>query len=99
SGEARVGLGPADLEPTGRVHQDPDVFRVEVAELAKDRIDDLRRDVGREQRLDVDLLAMLDGDEDRLDSDGGPALVPDRDLALAVGPQIRNDARLADVGQ
>ena len=47
---------------------------VEVGELAEDRVDDLRLDVGAQERLDVDLLAVLRADQDRVDAgrDGPP---------------------------
>ena len=50
-----------------------------------------------EERLDVDLLAVLRGDQDGVDARGRAVAVLDRHLALAVGPQVRDDARLADV--
>ena len=59
AGEAGVGLRSADLEPPGRVHQHRARRRVELGELAQHRIDDLGLDVGLEERLDVDLLAVL----------------------------------------
>ena len=98
-GEPGVRLRSADLEPARGVHQDPDAVGVQVRELAEDRLDHLRLDVGAQQRLDVDLLAVLGADQDGVHPDGRAALVADRDLRLAVRAQVRNDARLADVGQ
>ena len=59
AGEPGVGLRAADLEPSGRVHHRLRRRRVEVGELAQHGVDDLRLDVGLQERLDVDLLAVL----------------------------------------
>ena len=60
--------------------------------------------VGLEQRLDVEALAVLRGDEDALDLDGPLAavlvdLVAHGDLGLAVRPQVRKHVRLAHLGE
>ena len=68
-------------------------------ELAQHRVDHLGADVGRQERLDVDLLAMLGADQHGVDPLGGRPLVRDRDLALAVRPQVGDHPRLAHVGQ
>ena len=99
AGEAGVGLRAADLEAARGVHQDAHVRGVELGELAQHGVDDLGLDVGLQQRLDVDLFAVLGADQHGVDAHGLAVLVLDRDLGLAVGPQIRHDARLADVGQ
>ena len=55
---------------------------------------------GLQQRVDVDLLAMLRGDRARCRrATGLPSSYSMETCALAVGPQIRNDARSADVGE
>ena len=93
-------FGPADLEPAGGVHHRRLHARgIDLGELPEHRVDHLGDDVGLQQGLDVDLLAVLRGDQDGVDPDRLPVSVLDGDLALAVGPQIRNDARFADVGQ
>src|SRR6266545_2792153 len=98
-GEAGVGLGAADLEPPGGVHQDPDRLGIEVVELPEHGVDDLGLHVGLQEALQVHLLAVLGGDEDGVHPDRAVPLVLDGHLALPVGPQIRDDARLADVGE
>ena len=69
AGEARVGLRPADLEPAGRVHH-------RRLHPARRRCSGNSRstgsmtsaiDVGLEEGLDVDLLAVLGGDQDGVD--------------------------------
>ena len=55
-------------------------------------------------RLRVDALAMLGRDQDALDLDRLLAavlvdLVADRDLRLSVGPEVRDDPALANVGE
>ena len=69
--EPRVGLRAADLEPAGRVDEHAHAFGVKLRELAQHRVDDLGLDVGREQRLDVDLLAVLRADEHGVDAAPG----------------------------
>ena len=94
-----IGLGSTDLEAPGGVDQHSHRRRVEVAELAQHGVDHLGLDVGLEECLDVDLFAMLRADEHRVDRHRLPVDVPDGHLGLAVGAQIRNDARFADVGE
>src|ERR671918_2522845 len=98
AGETGVGLGSADLEPSGRVHQNPYIVGVDLV-LAQNRIDHLCLHVRREERLDVHLLAVLRTEEDGVDPCGHTAPVLDRDLTLTVGPKVRHDPRLADVGE
>ena len=61
-------FGPADLEAAGGVHEDARARCVELRELPEHRVDDLGHDVGREERLDVDLLAVLRADEHGVDT-------------------------------
>ena len=68
AGEPGVGLRAADLEAAGGVHEDAHAARVELGELAQHRVDHLGLDVGREQRLDVDLLAVLRADQHGVDA-------------------------------
>jgi len=82
-GEPGVGLRPADLEPSRGVHQHPNTVGLQ-PDLPEHGIDDLGHDVGGQQRLDVDLLAVLGGDDHRVDPHGFPVLVFDGHLALAV---------------
>ena len=70
----------------------------------QDRLDDVLEEIGLHERLDVEPIAMLRRDEDALDLDRTldavlVDLVAHRHLRLAVGPQIREDVRLADLGE
>ena len=56
-----------------------------VGELAENLLDDLRLDVGTQERLEIDLLAVLRADEHRVDAHRLVVDVLDRYLALAVG--------------
>ena len=99
SGQPRVGLRSADLEPARGVDEHADLRGIEFGELPQHGVDDLGGDVGSEQRLDVDLFAVLGADQHGVDGDRAAVLVSDGHLGLAVGTQIRNDARFADVGE
>ena len=68
------------------------------------RLDDLREDVGLDERLRIEAVAMLRGDEHALDLDGPLAsvlvdLVADRHLCLPVRAEVREDVRLANLGE
>ena len=68
-GEARVGLRPADLEPAGRVHEDPHARSASSSGNSRSTGSITSAlDVGREQRLDVDLLAVLRADQHGVDA-------------------------------
>ena len=76
AGEARVAHRAADHELAGRVDVE-EVLRVEpcrVVEIAcvgvQDRLDDMLEEVGLEQRLDVEAVAMLRREQNALDLDG-----------------------------
>ena len=97
--EARVGLRTADLEPPGRIHEDPDAIGGELRELAEYRIDHLGLDVRPQEGFDVDLLPVLRADQHGVDPRRPAVHVLDRDLTLAVRTEVGNDPRLADVGQ
>ena len=105
-----VAHRPADHELAGRVHVE-EVLRAEplgVVEApvvgVKDRLDDVLEEVGLEERLDVDPVAVLRRDEDALDL-GRPLatalvdVVADRHLRLAVRPEIREHLGLAHLGE
>src|SRR6266536_1078040 len=98
SGQPGIGLRTADLEPAGRIDQDADALGIEL-ELAEHRVDDLGLHIGREERVDIDLLTMLRRDQHGVHADGRAVLVLDRDLALAVRrrygttPALRTSAR------
>src|SRR5579864_839776 len=105
--EAGVAHRAADDELAGRVavHE---ILLLEpalvVQLLREDRLDHMRDQVGLQQRLDVEAVAMLRRDEHALDLDGAPAsvlvlLVAHRHLRLPVGAQIRKDLRLAHLAQ
>ena len=99
-GEAGVGLRSADLEPARRVHQHPHARGVEVGELPQDRVDDLGLDVGLRAASRRRPLRGAGREISTVSTAHRAAvLVLDRDLALAVGAQVGNDARLADVGE
>ena len=96
-GEAGVGVGAAEHELAGRVGQD---LVAVVGELGRhQRGDDVVAQVGLEQRLEVDVGPVLGGDEHRLQPDRPAVLVLEGDLGLAVGAQVGQHARLADLGQ
>ena len=69
----------------------------------QDRLDDVLEEIGLEERLDVEAVAMLRGEEHPLDLDGplDAALVDvvaDRHLRLPVRPEIRQHVRLSHLG-
>ncbi len=103
AGQARVAHGAADLEPAGGVHQQPVLLGVQLDALVQERLQ-LRlhhelADVGREQRLEVDVARVLRGDDHGVQADGLVAVVLDGDLGLAVGAQVGDGPVLAHVGQ
>ena len=88
----------ADLEPAGRVDEQPVPGRVDV-EAGQHRVDDVVLDVGGEQFLEVDVGRVLAGDDHRVEPDRLVARVLDRHLGLAVRPQVRHLAGAAHRGQ
>ena len=52
-----------------------------------------------DERLGIHAWLVLGGDEDLLDLDRAPVLVPDRDLGLAVGTQVGHHVTAAHLGQ
>ncbi|GAA2990731.1 hypothetical protein GCM10020227_69480 [Streptomyces flavovirens] len=62
-------------------------------------LDDELADVGREERVQVDVGRVLRGDDDRVQAERLVAVVLDGDLGLAVGPQVGDGAVLADLGE
>ena len=103
AGQPRVAHRPADHELAGRV----DVDEVTGAEAAlvveirrQDRAQDVIDQVGLDQRLGVEAVAVLGRDQHPLDLDGALVavlvhLVAHGHLGLAVGPQVRQHVGLA----
>ena len=107
AGQAGVAHRAADHELPGRVDED-EVLVLEtllvVERVRQDRMEDVLDQVGLDQRLRVEPVAVLRRDEDALDLDRALAavlvdLVADRDLRLAVGPQVREHVGLAHLGE
>ena len=96
AGQPGVAHRAADLEPAGRVDQQPVAAGVEV-EAGQLRVDHVLLDVRLEQRLEVDVGRVLGGDDDGVQPDRLAVLVLDGDLGLAVRPQVGNGAVLADL--
>ena len=96
AGQAGVAHRPADHEATGRV----DVHdRIDRAQLVGDRRQDDRLDDVGPDPLGADVRIVLGRDDDRPDALRDAELVLDRDLGLAVRPQVGQLAVLADLGQ
>ena len=93
AGEPRVAHRAAGHEPPRRVHVDD---RVRLAQLPRDRRQDHGLGDVVAQAIDVDIGVVLGGDDDRTHGDGRPLAVLDRDLGLAVGPQVRELPDLRD---
>src|SRR5918994_4848249 len=94
SGQARVALGPPGHEPSRGVYQD----------LGGRWVEEVFGHAGLEERFQKVLfdagfrpLAVLGGDQDLLHRYRRVPLVADGNLALAVGPQVVEDAALADL--
>ena len=96
AGDAGVAVRPADHEASRRVDVD---LRVLVHQLRGDHaVDDLLGDVFL-HRLLRDERAVLGGKDDRVDPHRRVAVVLDRDLRLAVGPQVVEHAVAPRAGQ
>jgi hypothetical protein len=101
AGQAGVAHRSAEDELAGRVDQQPHVGGVEGRQVdsARHRAEHLLADVGVEQAVDVDVGGVLAGDDDGVQPHRLVAVVLDGDLRLAVRAQVREHARLADLGQ
>ena len=92
--EPRVADRAADHEAPGGVDEEV-LLRVQLAlvvELGRqDRVQHVLPEVGANQRVAVDPVAMLGRDQDLLDLDRLTVLVADRDLGLAVRAQVGDD--------
>ena len=87
---------PSSKLPVG-LHEDLEVVVGEL--LREQRPDDVLDEVGLDHRVDVDARAVLGRDEHGREPLRLAVLVLDRDLGLAVGPQVRQHAGLADLGE
>ena len=63
------------------------------------RAHDVLLDVGLEQRVEVDVVGVLAGDDDGVEAGGLAVDVLDGDLGLAVGAQVGDGAVLAHLGE
>ena len=88
---------PMTKRPVGLTRKLRRSLRASYRSLRQDRLHDVLPEVVRDQRLGA--LLVLRGDQQLLDLDRLAVAVADRHLRLAVGPQIRDDVRLADIGQ
>ena len=92
AGQAGIALRTADDETSGRVDVDA---RLSVAHRRRDDvIDDFLGDFVTND-FERDIGIVLRRDDDRIDANGLIAVVLDRDLRLAIGPQIGNVAVFA----
>ena len=89
--------GPPSSNVARGVH--PHLERVVGELLREHRPDHVLDEVGLHEPVAVDPRGVLGGDEHRLEALGDTVHVVDRDLGLAVGPQVRERARLADLGE
>ena len=95
AGEAGVADRAADHEAAGRVDEEV-LLRVQLragrrARRGRIGCDHVLPEVGADQRVGVDAVLVLGRDQDLLDLDRAAVLVADRDLGLAVGPQVGDD--------
>jgi len=98
AGEPRVPHRTADLEPAGRVDEQPERRGVDV-DLVDDGLDDMVGDVGLKEVLQRHVGGVLGRDDHRVERHGPVTVVGDRHLGLAVRAQVRHLAALADLGQ
>ena len=89
AGHTGVAVRSSDDEAAGRVDEDPGVLVHHVA--GDDALYDLLRDI-RAQHLVRHEVAVLRGDDNRIDADRTSLVVLDRHLRLAVGAQIVEEA-------
>ena len=101
AGQASVAHGATQHELTRRVDQQPVVRRVQslVPEFREHRVDDLLADIRRQRAVEVDALRVLVGQHHCVEPHRRIALVLDRNLCLAVRPQVVQHAALADLGK
>jgi hypothetical protein len=97
AGEPGVGVGAAELEQPGGVHEDLEVVAGELfRQRGSDHVLDQR---GLDVFLDADAGSVLGGDEHRVEADGNAVFVLDRHLGLAVGPQEVDHVVFANLGE
>ncbi len=96
AGQARVAHRAADDEPARGVDMHDRVFHPQLGR--DDRQYHRLDDVGPEL-LDACVGVVLGGDHHVRDSPGYAVVVLDRDLGLAVGPEVGQLAALANLGQ
>ena len=89
--------GPPSSKMPGRVHEDAQALGVEIRR--QQRVDDVLDEVGPQLLLEVDPAGVLGRDQHGVDAHRAPVLVDDRDLGLAVGPQVRHGGGPAHLGQ
>ncbi len=95
-GETAIALRASDDESSRRIDV---VFRLGVEELrGNDCLDDVLFDFFP-QRLDLDQVAVLAGNDDGVDPDRLALIVFHRHLALPVGPQVVEGLVLPDLGK
>jgi hypothetical protein len=104
AGEAGVADRAADHELAGGVHEEVVAARVEelllVVELRRQhRVHDVLPQVRLDQRLGVHAVLVLRRDQHALDLDRAAVLVANRDLRLAVRPQVGHQLGAADLGE
>ena len=99
-GQAAVADRPADHEPARRVDEEvlQQLLLVEQV-VRQDRQQHMLEQIGLDQRLRVDAVAVLGGDQHLLDLHRPAVEIAHRDLGLAVRTQIRDDLGLAHIGQ
>src|SRR6202050_2667691 len=97
-GQPGVAHGTADLEPAGRVDQQPEPLGVDL-QVGQDGVDHVVPDVGGEEFLEVDVRGVLGGDHHGVEPDRLVPGVLDGHLGLAIRAQVRHRARAADLGQ
>ncbi len=90
-------MGAAQLELAGGVGEDPQGRRVEVGR--QQRVDDVLTQVRQQEGLEVDPGLVLGRDQDGVDRDRPAVLVDHAHLRLAVGPQVREHADPAHLGE
>ena len=101
-GQAGIPDGAPDHEPPGRVDEEV-LRRVELALVVELRrqhgMHHVLPQVGADQRVAVDAVPVLGGDQDLVDLDRPAVLVANRDLRLPVRPQVGDHVRPAHLGE
>ena len=98
AGEAGVAHRATDLEPAGRVDEQPEVVGVD-ADAVDHGLDDVVGDVGLQQVLERHVGGVLGRHDHGVEGDGAVTVVRDRHLGLAVGAQVGHLAALAHLGE